>query len=102
FGHTFTVTVKNTGVSQADNVSLTDNVDPRLHVTGITGDFSCGAPSQTISCTLAHLDAGDTKSIQVTYDVPTGTPADPAVSNTANATADNGGADAATDTVAIT
>ena len=102
FGHTFTIAVQNTGVSQADNVSLTDTVDPRLHVTNIAGDFTCGAPSQSISCTLTHLNSGDTKSITVTYDVATGTAAAASVSNTANATADDGGAGSSTDTVAIT
>ena len=99
FGHTFTITVQNTGVSQADNVSLNDTVDPRLHVTNVAGDFTCGAPSQSISCTLAHLNAGDTKAITVTYEVAASTAADPAVSNTANATADDGGAGSDTDSV---
>ena len=105
-GHTFTVTVQNTGVSQADNVSLTDTVDSRLIVTGVAeGDYTCpdgDSNPQTITCSLAHLNTGDTKGITVTYRVASSTPAALSVSNTANATADNGGAGSATDTVEIT
>src|SRR6185436_15549599 len=102
-GHTFTIDVQNTGASQADNLSLSDTVDPRLVVDSIAaGDYTCAPASQSISCTLAHLNTGATKSITVTYHVASSTPADPSVSNTASATADNGGTGSATDTVAIT
>ena len=81
----FTITVKNTGVSQADNVNLTDTVDGRLIVGTVTGDFSCTDPdtdAQTITCTLANLDAGATATLTVAYDVDTATEADPVVDNT--------------------
>ena len=98
--------MQNTGVSQADNVSLTDNVDSRLIVTGVSeGDYTCpdgDSNAQTITCTLAHLNTGDTKGITVTYRVASSTPAAPSVSNTANSTADDGGAGSATDSVEIT
>ena len=83
----FTITVKNTGVSQADNVNLTDTVDGRLIVGTVTGDFSCTDPdtdAQTITCTLANLDAGATATLTVAYDVDTATEADPVVDNTAS------------------
>ena len=48
-GHTFTVTVQNTGVSQADNVSLTDTVDSRLIVTGVSaGDYTCPTATEPV------------------------------------------------------
>src|SRR4029077_13036511 len=101
---TFTIDVKNTGVSQADNVSLTDLVVPRLIVDSIDdGDYDCSASTgQTIDCSLAHLDAGATKSITVTYHVAANTAADPSVSNTASADADDFvGPATGSDTVAI-
>ena len=49
--HTFTIDVTNSGVSDADNLTLTDTVDGRLIVDSVSGDFTCGAPSQAISCT---------------------------------------------------
>ena len=80
----FTLSITNSGLSDADNVTLTDAVDPRLVVESIAaGDFSCGAPSQSIGCTLAHLGAGQTRSITVTYHVLSTTDSDPSVSNTA-------------------
>ena len=87
-GHTFTVTVKNNGVSDADNVVLADTVDTRLVVTAVVGSAGlvCAAPSQSISCTQAHLGPGATATITVTYNVqtvPTAT-----VNNTAAATSD--------------
>ena len=91
----FTITVENTGVSQADNLSLTDTVDGRLIVGTVTGDFSCTDPdtdAQTITCTLANLDAGATATLTVAYDVDTATEAATG-SNSATATADDGGND---------
>ena len=65
----FEIDVTNNGVSQADNVEVKDAVDSRLNVLGTTGDFGCGAASQSIDCTLAHIPAGQTRSIVVTYNV---------------------------------
>ena len=94
-GHTFTIDVENTGVSEADNISLTDTVDSRLIVTGVAaGDYTCpdgDSNAQTITCTLAHLASNATKSITVTYRVAASTPAAASVSNTADATSDDGG-----------
>src|SRR4029079_451089 len=62
-GHTFTIAVQNTGASEADNLSLTDTVDPRLIVTGVAGNYACtdgDSNPQTITCTRAHLASGDT------------------------------------------
>ena len=86
---TFTLSVHNAGVSDADNLSLTDTVDARLLVQSIAaGDYTCGAASQSISCTLGHLAAGATKAITVTYHVATDTNSDPSVPNTAHASSD--------------
>ena len=50
---TFTIAVHNGGVSQADNVSLTDTLDGRLIVDSIDdGDYDCTASTgQTVDCT---------------------------------------------------
>ena len=102
-GHTFTISVENTGASQADNLHLTDSVDPRLVVTNVAdGGFDCTASSgQSIDCSLAHLDSGDTKTVTVTYKVLAST-APATVTNDASATADDGGSDTASDSVDIT
>src|SRR5207248_1383234 len=83
---TFTVSVTNSGVSDADNLHLTDNVDPRLIVdTVVAGDYNCGASAgQMVDCSLTHLAAGATKSITVEYHVASTTESDPSVSNTAH------------------
>ena len=84
--------MKNNGASDADNVHLTDTVDARLVVDSITaGDYTCGAPSQSISCTLGHLAAGATKPITVTYHVASTTNAAAGVSNSASASSDEVG-----------
>ena len=87
-GHTFTISVKNSGTSDAENVNVSDSVDPRLVVTGTSGDFSCGAPSQTLDCDLSELGAGETKTITVTYSVDADTVPAASVANTASATSD--------------
>ena len=92
----------NAGVSDADNLSLTDPVDSRLIVDSIdAGDYTCGAPSQSISCSLAHLAASATKSITVHYHVATTTNSAPGVENTAHASSDENTATPSTDSVAI-
>ena len=102
--HTFVATVTNSGVSQADNLTLTDTVDSRLLVDSVTGPFTCTDPdtdAQTITCTLANLAASGTASITVTYHVAANTAA-ATVSNTASADADDfAGPTTGSDTVAI-
>src|SRR5205823_4981391 len=104
-GHTFMISVKNIGLSQADDLSVSDTVDSRLIVTNLaSGDYTCpdaDSNPQTITCTLAHLDSGATKPITVTYKVGSSTAA-ATVDNTASATADDGGSDSATAHVGIT
>ena len=99
-GHTFTIAVQNTGASQADNLDVTDTVDPRLVVTAVDGGgLDCGStPTQSIECTAAHLDSGDTKTITVTYRVAAST-APATVDNSASATADDGGTGSSTTSV---
>src|SRR6185295_3046620 len=97
----FSISVHNSGSSDADNLNLTDTVDPRLVVDSITaGAYTCAPASQSISCTLAHLGAGATQAITVHFHVASTTNADPAVSNTANATSDEDSA-SDSDSVAI-
>ena len=99
---TFTITVKNNGVSQADNVNVADLVDSRLEVSDVSSsEFTCAPAAQAIDCDLVALNAGETATITVTYSVDTTTEADASVDNTADATSDDGGSDSSTDDVAI-
>src|SRR4029079_10547293 len=100
---TFTLSVSNSGVSDADGVSLTDTVDGRLLVDSIDpGDYSCGPAGQSISCSLIHLGGGVSKSVTVHYHVASTTNSDPSVSNTGSAVSDEQTTPATgTDTVAI-
>ena len=100
-GHTFTITVTNSGASQADNITLDDTVDGRLIVDGSSGDFDCTASSgQTIDCELDDLDSLESASITVTYHVAASTAA-ALVPNSASADADDF-AGPATDTASVT
>jgi uncharacterized repeat protein (TIGR01451 family) len=86
---TFTVTVTNSGASDADNLVVTDVVDSRLTVDSIAaGPFDCSASSgQSLDCSLAHLAAGASQSLTVTYHVVAAV-ADATVLNQADATSD--------------
>jgi uncharacterized repeat protein (TIGR01451 family) len=89
-GHTFTIAVSNSGPSDADHVRVTDTVNARLVVTGISAPgFDCSASSgQTVDCSLLHLDSTDgTLTITVTYTASSGAEV-PGVSNTASVTSD--------------
>ena len=71
---TFTLDVTNSGVSDADNVNLTDTVDPRLVVDSIARATTPALRRASRSpARSAHLAAGATKSITVTYHVATAT-----------------------------
>src|SRR4029079_18879258 len=102
----FPVLGNNSGVSDADNLSLNDTVDPRLIVDSVSaGDYTCpdgDSNPQTITCSLAHLDANGTKSITVSYHVAAATDSDPSVSNSATAQSDEAGPNSGSDTGAIT
>ena len=76
-------------MSDADNLVVSDTVDARLIVDSISaGGYDCSASSgQSIDCSLAHLAAGDSQSITVTYHVAASTAA-ATVSNTGSATSD--------------
>jgi uncharacterized repeat protein (TIGR01451 family) len=100
----FTVSVTNSGLSDADNVSLTDTVDSRLIVDSVTSaGFTCtdgDSNPQTITCSLAHLGAGDTQSITVTYHVASSTTA-ATVNNTSSASSDEAAATTGSASVGI-
>ena len=69
-GHSFTIAVTNNGVSDADNLVVTDTVNASLSrrlPSRAVASPAPTAPSQTISCTLAHLAPSTTKTITVTY-----------------------------------
>jgi len=99
----FTVEVTNSGVSDADDVSLSDSVDGRLIVGTIDqGSFDCSASDgQSIDCSLDHLAANDTKSITVHYHVAATTDSDPTVENTAAADSDEADPTNGSDSIAI-
>src|SRR5204863_9761979 len=91
-GKSFTVDVSNSGLSDADNLSLTDTVDSRLIVDSVTaGNYTCpdgDCNPQTSTCTLAHLAAGATKSITVHYHLAATPDSDPGDPNSAFAPSD--------------
>ena len=78
----------NTGISDADNVTIVDNAPA-----GIVFDTedSAGCLSTTVggnlSCTFAHLGAGASETVNVTYHVPSTTDSG-TVTNTATADSD--------------
>jgi uncharacterized repeat protein (TIGR01451 family) len=86
---TFTITVTNGGVSEADNLVLTDFVDLRLTVDSLVqGAFDCSFGSgQSIDCRMPHLGAGASASVIVTYHVAASVTT-ATVSNEADATTD--------------
>ncbi len=102
--HTFTLVVTNDGASDADNVLVTDAVDPRLVVSNVSAPagVDCSASAgQSVSCSKDHLASGGSFTITVTYDVDSTEDSDPSVSNTAHVASDEDAAQD-TDTVAIT
>ncbi len=86
--YSFTIAVRNSGASDADNVVVTDAVDTALTVTAVGADMggTCDPPSNAISCTIPVLAAGATATVTVTYDAAGGPSA--TVSNTAEVTSD--------------
>ncbi len=96
-GYSFTIAVSNAGLSDAENVSLIDVVDPALTVTGVaitTGDCSASS-GNTIDCSIPVLDGGASTTVTVTYDVDADV-ATSTVANTATATSDEATASATT------
>jgi uncharacterized repeat protein (TIGR01451 family) len=85
-GHTFTIGVKNTGASDADNVVVTDTVDSRLVVGSVSGSGWTCSGTQTFSCTRLHIASGATESLTITYAAATTAAA--TISNTAYAQSD--------------
>ena len=70
--HTFALVVSNDGASDADNVLVTDAVDPRLVVSNVSASagVDCSASAgQLVSCSKEHLASGGSFTITVTYDV---------------------------------
>ena len=90
---TFTIAVTTAGVSDADNVSLTDTVDARLIVDSIAaGGYTCAPPSQSISLHARAPRGGrhevDHRHLPRRHDDRT---ARPASSNTARRSSDEDG-----------
>ena len=89
-GHTLTIAVTNTGLSDGENLRVIDDVDAALTVTGATiapaGDCSAST-GNTVDCTVTKLAAGTTATVTVTYDVDQSTDT-ATISNTATATSD--------------
>ena len=80
--HTFTLVVTNDGASDADNVLVTDAVDPRLVVSNVSAPagVDCSASAgQSVSCSKDHLASGGSFTITVTYDVDSTEDSDPSV-----------------------
>ena len=86
-GLTFGVKITNTGISDADNVTIVDNAPA-----GIVFDTEDSAGCTitvggNLSCTFAHLGAGASETVNVTYHVPSTTDSG-TVTNTATADSD--------------
>ncbi len=64
----FTLVVSNNGPSDAVGVSITDEVDDSIAVTGVSlsGTGTCDAPSQSIDCTV-DIPAGESVTVTVDY-----------------------------------
>ena len=88
-GHTFTIAVSNSGLSDADHVHVVDNLPSRLVATAVTSSgFACTFTGTQVDCTRLHLDPSDnTLTITVTYTASSG-PEALNVSNTASVTSD--------------
>src|SRR6185436_19386014 len=87
--HTFTIGVTNSGVSSAENIEVTDNVDIRLVVSSVSGTGWTCTTEQNFTCTRPGLAAAATATITVQYNAAL-TPA-ATVTNTASAKSDEAG-----------
>ena len=90
-GNAFVLTVTNTGLSDADNVVITDVVDSALQVDTVSasaGDCSAST-GQTVSCTIASLGGGQTVVVTVTYSLDAGVTPGP-ITNSMDVSFDEG------------
>ena len=81
----FTLTVTNNGPSDVDSFTVTDVLPASLTYVSATGDGTCAASGQTVTCSGSEVDATDTATITLTVAVVpsfTGT----ALANTASVT----------------
>ena len=86
--HTFTIAVSNTGLTAADNVIVSDTLPAGLVIGSASGDgWNCSTPGNALTCTQDHLNPGETKTVNVTYTVPSTTNAG-TLNNTASAKSD--------------
>jgi uncharacterized repeat protein (TIGR01451 family) len=69
---TYTLTVTNDGPSDAENVFIVEVLQPGFIGYGIgTGDWTCSAPANTVTCTLGTLlTAGMSSTVQLTTTAP--------------------------------
>ncbi len=84
-GHTFTLTVTNNGGAPATSVRVTDSVNSRLTVTGVSPGAECSSPGQFVDCIFPTLNPGASEQIVVTYSVDSGVTPVLDVLNTAQA-----------------
>ena len=77
-GHTFDLTVSNTGSAPASAVRITDLVDDRLTVDDVSPSLECDdSNDQYVDCTFPTLAEGTFQKVTVTYSIAGGvTPAD--------------------------
>jgi uncharacterized repeat protein (TIGR01451 family) len=104
---TFTIDVTNDGTTAAQDVHVTDSIQPGATIDsadftgGSKGPADCDVSGQDIDCDLGTLNAGE--STTVTIVVTVGTANCPVLTNTASVTADNetGGQGDNSDTVTV-
>ncbi len=96
---TYTITVTNFGPNDAQTVSLTDTLpdsspggNPMTFVSFTQNSgpaFNCGAPSTSVTCTIATLPLNSTATFTYVGHIPTGTTTGKTYTNVANITSAN-------------
>lgn len=81
---TFTLVAENTGQATAKNVVVADTIPAGMTITAAAG---CQISGQNVSCALGDINAGGSKSVQITVTATAG--ACPSVNNDATVTASN-------------
>ncbi|MFF0344315.1 hypothetical protein [Kribbella sp. NPDC004875] len=61
----FTLTIRNDGPSDAEQVRVADTVPTAFAITGVQSDANCATAGQHVSCTLARLAAGASVTVRI-------------------------------------
>lgn len=83
----YTITVKNTGGSDATNVVINDPIPVGL--TNVFDNGGCAIQNNIVTCPMGTLTPGQSKSVDITFTLAPAQTCNPSLSNTANAAAAN-------------